>query len=230
MIEDSFTVYIGHDVNHSLDSRACYNSIRDHDEEVRIEFIRKEELIDRGWYWREKGSESTDFAFTRFLTPYLKGFYGYALFCDSDFVWQCSPREILEHVKREHEPNQWSVACVKHEMPENMPTVKMNGQQQKWYPRKNWASMMLFNCNHDYNHVLTPTTVSTQSAAWLFSMQWTFDKHIKALPREYNYLVGYDSAEQVPHPKAIHYTNGSPLYTAYSECEFNDLWRKYVLM
>lgn len=224
--ESSFTVYIGHDDQHALDSRACYNSIRAHDSEVKIEFIKKDELIDRGWYWRPKGTESTDFAFTRFLVPFLKGFYGYALFCDSDFVWQCSPRDVLSQIKLQ--PTHWSLACVKHDMPENLPSVKMDGKPQTWYPRKNWASMMLFNCNHQINHILTPSVVSEKPASWLFGMQWSYNTHIKSLPHEYNYLVGYDTAEKVPNPKAIHYTNGSPMYPEYENCEYNELWRKYA--
>lgn len=219
-----FTVFIGHDPAQPENSRACYNSIRAHDSCVRVEFIRKDELIDRGWYWRPKGTETTDFAFTRFLVPFLKGYHGKALFCDSDFIWQCSPAEVLEDAPHWS----WAVACVKHDMPrDSLPKTKMGGKPQNWYLRKNWASLMLFDCEHPYNILLTPKAVSEEDPSWLFGLRWA-GASVAGLDKKWNYLVGYNNREEVPSPKAIHYTNGTPMYPEYADCEYADLWRKHA--
>ena len=69
----------------------------------------KQELERKGYYWRPYQNESTEFAFTRFLVPYLSMYQGYALFCDSDFMWKCDPQEIVEVTGTDH-----PVYCVKH--------------------------------------------------------------------------------------------------------------------
>ena len=86
---DPFRVYIGWDqrepeaydvAKFSLERRA---SIR-----VVVAPIKLDELRARGLYWREQDAlASTEFTYSRFLTPALAGYRGWALFCDCDFLW-----------------------------------------------------------------------------------------------------------------------------------------------
>lgn len=216
-----FVVFIGHDSSQEQNTKACVASIREHDPSVCIVLLKKKHLQDLELYWREFCGETTEFAFTRFLVPYLMGYQGQAVFCDSDFIWRCSPRELLLTVPEKQE---WAVGCVQHMMPsECRLKTKMGGKPQTWYPRKNWASLMLFNCDHPDLRSLNPSSVSVCSANWLFSMHWT--KRIFAIPGEYNYLVGYDNPLCCSEPKAIHYTNGTPMYPEEENCEYADLWK-----
>ena len=48
----------------------------------------------------------------------------------------------------------------------------MDGAVQTVYPRKNWSSLMLFNCDHPAVRALTPDVVNRESGAYLHRMQW----------------------------------------------------------
>jgi hypothetical protein len=222
-VKQDFTVFIGYDSSQDAAAQACRRSIIAQDTTVHVEYIKRSDLLDNGLYWRQDHEyESTEFAFTRFLTPYLKGYYGYALFCDSDFIWRCSPRELLERV----DPLD-AVTVVKHNIsPEQLKDEKMNGKKQVWYPKKNWSSMMLFNCEHPKTRALTPEVVSEAPASYLHGLEWTWDASVGEVDKTYNYLVGYYN-DRID-PKVLHYTDGTPLHAGYENCEFAEEFMKYV--
>ena len=97
---------------------------------------------------------ATEFAISRFLIPYLCGFKGWVVFCDSDFMFMEDISKALEQAD-----DRFAVMCVKHEYdpPEG---VKMDGQAQTRYMRKNWSSFMLFNCAHPANRFLSVENVN----------------------------------------------------------------------
>ena len=222
-MKQDFTVFIGYDSSQDAAAHACRRSIVAQDTTVHVEYIKRSDLLENGLYWRQDHEyESTEFAFTRFLTPYLKGYYGYALFCDSDFIWRCSPRELLERV----DPLD-AVTVVKHNIsPDQLKQEKMNGKKQVWYPKKNWSSMMLFNCNHPKTRSLTPEVVSESPASYLHGLEWTWDASVGEVDKTYNYLVGYYN-DRID-PKVLHYTDGTPLHAGYENCEFAEEFMKYV--
>jgi hypothetical protein len=84
-----FRVYIGWDqrepiaygvARFSLERRASIP--------VAVQPIKLDELRARGLYARDQDPlASTEFTYSRFLTPTLAGFKGWALFCDCDFLW-----------------------------------------------------------------------------------------------------------------------------------------------
>ncbi len=181
-MKQDFTVFIGYDSSQDAAAHACRRSIIAQDTTVNVEYIKRSDLLENGLYWRKDHEyESTEFAFTRFLTPYLKGYYGYALFCDSDFIWRCSPRELLQRV----DPLD-AVTVVKHNIsPEQLKDEKMNGKKQVWYPKKNWSSMMLFNCEHPKTRALTPEVVSEAPASYLHGLEWTWDASVGEVDKTY---------------------------------------------
>jgi hypothetical protein len=202
-MKHDFLVAIGFDRKTSDNAYVCASSIRNAGYTGPLTFIERDYLEIEGSYWRTQQG-STEFTFTRFLAPYIKGFYGKVLFCDSDFLWRVNPQEILEHTKNQIHP----VWCVKHNlMPEDLPATKKDGVPQAWYPRKNWASLMLFDCDHPDVMRLTPRSVSEESAGWLLELQWA--SSVGELPPEYNHLVGYGG--DLSTAKALHYTNGTPV-------------------
>jgi hypothetical protein len=85
--------------------------------------------------------------------------------------------------------------------------TKFSGMPQNDYPRKNWSSLMLFNCSHPSCKNLNLENVNTKSPKYLHRMEWCDDNKIGHIPFHYNYLIGYYFTNDA---KAIHYTEGGP--------------------
>ena len=102
----------------------------------------------------------------------------------------------------------------------------MGGTAQTQYERKNWTSLMMFNCGHlDIVNHLGMETLNTRSGAYLLRMEWAQDLFIGALPSEWNWLCGHSPMDLKP--KAVHFTRGLPSLHAGCENEpYADLWLK----
>lgn len=211
--------FIGFDTAQADAAYACARSMQRWVPASNINFIRLDEMKKRGYYWRtDDGTGSTEFTYTRFLVPYLSGYTGHSVFCDSDFLWRRSPYELLPYISFKD-----PVRVVKHNLtPEMLTSVKMNGKEQKWYPRKNWSSLMLF--NNDHCKALTPAAVSTEKASWLHGFEWCKIDQTEPLPNRFNHLVGYypDDAD----PVAAHFTDGGPWMEGYEDVAFAEEWRR----
>lgn len=101
--------------------------------------------------------------------------------------------------------------------------LKWTGQKQVAYPRKNWSSLILWNCEHPSNRKLTPEYVGSASAADLHRFKWLLNSEIGKLSYLWNWLEGeYDKPDVLPY--AIHYTNGGPWFNEYKDCDYAELW------
>lgn len=183
--------------------------------------LAKKELEDSGAYRRQDRTGATEFTYTRFLVPYLMGYQGFAVFCDSDFLWLQDPGLLWQHV----DPTK-AVSCVQHDYQACPSLRKMDGVVQEYYPRKNWSSLMVFNCGHPSVRKLTPESVEHESPAWLHRMQWCHDSEIGALPLEFNYLVGY--YDDRVRPVAYHFTDGGPWYHDTRDVAHGEEWTAYL--
>ena len=159
--------------------------------------------------------QSTDFSFSRFLTPYLSGYLGWSLFMDCDMIML---RDIAELWELRDE--RYAVMCVHHNhVPSE--TQKFLGEKQTKYGKKNWSSVMLFNdpkCT-----ALSPEYVNTASGLELHQFKWLEGDHlIGELPPIWNHLVGFNP----PNPVAslVHYTIGGPYFREYRACEYAAEW------
>jgi len=187
---------------------------------VEVVPIKLDDLRARGLYARDVDPlASTEFTYSRFLTPTLAGFNGWALFCDCDFLWLGDVGELLEHTQSTK-----AVYCVQHDY-RPQETTKMDGAVQTVYPRKNWSSLMLFNCDHDAVRALTPQVVNRESGAYLHRMQWVADADIGALPVDWNWLEGWNEKPARGTPKAVHFTRGGPWFPQWQDVDYGDLWR-----
>ncbi len=225
-MNENLKIYIGYDSNQNnpplcnkvVNSpyEVCKKSIENHNSNIEIIPIQLQKLIDDGVYTREHDPKATtEFTYSRFLVPYLNNYKGKALFIDSDFLWQCDVEELLEFYNSEN-----SVSCVKHDYTPRSKT-KMDGIKQSNYPRKNWSSLMLFNCEHDDCKKLTPDVIATETPQYLHRFNWTSDELVGEIPLEYNFLEGdYDFMDN---PKVIHYTNGGPWYKTW-DGEYRKNW------
>lgn len=178
--------------------------------------IKQTTLRDHGLYWRSPDPlASTEFTYTRFFTPFLAGYEGWAMFCDCDFLFLHDIAKLLQHVKDERK----AVYVVQH--PDYTPhdRVKMDGAIQTSYPRKNWSSLMIFNCAHVACRLLTPATINRESGAFLHRLNWAKDDQIGSLPMTWNWLEGEYKIN------AVHFTRGGPWLKDYEDVEFAELWR-----
>jgi hypothetical protein len=181
--------------------------------------IKQSELCARGLYWRERDPlAATEFTYTRFLTPVLADYRGWALFCDSDFLWLADIAELIEFTNTTK-----AVYCVHHDY-RPLEATKMDGAVQTRYPRKNWSSLMLLDCGHPSVRRLTPEVVNSQSGAYLHRLQWVADEDIGALPPEWNWLEGWNEKPPAGTPKAVHFTRGGPWFEQWRHVDYADLW------
>ena len=187
---------------------------------VAVTPIKVAELRARNLFRREADPlASTEFTYTRFLTPALAGFRGWALFFDCDFLWLGDVAGLLDYTRTTK-----AVFCVQHDY-RPKETTKMDGAVQTTYPRKNWSSLMLFNCEHPSARKLTPEVVNRESGAYLHRMQWAADDEIGALPVEWNWLEGWNEKPAHGTPKAVHFTRGGPWFPNWQHVDYGDLWR-----
>ena len=159
--------------------------------------------------------QSTEFSFSRFLTPYLAGYEGWALFMDCDMLML---DDIAELWKLRDE--RYAVQVVKHvHVPRE--DVKFLGHTQTKYEKKNWSSVMLMNCARC--KALTPEYVNTASGLELHQFKWLESEDlIGALPARWNHLAAYDP------PRAdaalVHFTIGGPWFPEYRDSEYAAEW------
>ena len=169
-----------------------------------------------GVYRRERNPlQSTDFSFSRFLTPWLCDYQGWAIFMDCDML-------VLDDIAKlwRLRDERYAVQVVKHvHVPKE--EVKFLGAVQTKYEKKNWSSVMLMNCAKC--RALTPEYVNMASGLELHQFKWLEGDHlIGEIPHEWNHLVGYDAPR--PDAKLVHYTIGGPYFEAYRDCEYAKEW------
>ncbi len=208
-------VFIGYDDREAIAYNVLSHSIqRLASEPVTIAPLRLSQL--KGLLTRERHPlQSSDFSFSRFLTPCLSGYEGWSVFMDCDMVMR-DDIAGLYGLRDER----YAVMVVKHvHVPKQ--TVKFLGEPQSKYEKKNWSSVMLF--NNARCRALTPEYVNTATGLDLHQFKWLeTEDAIGALPNRWNHLVGYDA----PRPDAalLHYTEGGPYFSEYRNCEYAGEW------
>lgn len=213
-------IFVGYDSREDIAWQICRHSLLRHaDGALDVIPLRQPSLRELGLYTRELDpGASTEFSLTRFLTPYLAGLHGWALFCDCDFLFTSDVRNVFEGLDSTK-----ALYCVQHEYtPAHQ--VKMDGKKQAVYPRKNWSSFMLFNCDHPDVRALTPAVVNSVSPAFLHRFEWIRDDAaIGALELDWNFLEGeYPKPQKTP--RVVHFTNGGPWFDQWQNCDYADLW------
>mgnify|MGYP003332367875 FL=1 len=210
-------VYIGYDPNETVAYHVLAHSIlRRASIPVSIAPLMLSQLA--GVLTRERHAlQSTDFSFSRFLTPYLAGYAGWSLFMDCDMLMLGDVADLWAL-----RDDRFPVMCVKHDY-RPVEDTKFLGQIQTKYEKKNWSSVMLF--NNAKCRQLTPEVVAKETGLFLHQFKWLeSDSEIGEIPNAWNYLVG----EPIPRPERpqlVHYTLGGPYFEKYADCEFADDWR-----
>ncbi|HSB49460.1 MAG TPA: hypothetical protein VLD15_08095, partial [Burkholderiales bacterium] len=212
---DMIPVFIGYDPREALAYSVLAHSIHARaSRPVSVAPLMLSQL--KGVLTRERHPlQSTDFSFSRFLTPYLSGYSGWSVFMDCDML-------MLEDIARlwALRDDRCAVMVVKHHhVPRE--TVKFLGEPQTKYEKKNWSSVMLF--NNARCGALTPDYVNRASGLELHQFKWLAnDELIGALPERWNHLVGYNAPRK--DAALVHFTLGGPYFEDYRSCEYAKEW------
>jgi hypothetical protein len=217
MPQDSIRVFVGYDPREAVAYSVLEHSIqRRASRPVAVTPLRLSQLGDL--MWRERHPlQSTDFSFSRFLTPYLCDFEGWAIFMDCDML-------VLDDIAKlwDLRDDKYAVMCVHHDHVPKEDT-KFLGQPQTKFEKKNWSSVMLMNCAKC--SALTPDYVNTATGLALHRFQWLDgDNLIGEIPRGWNHLVDYDPALPATEISNLHYTSGGPYFDDYRDCGYAAEW------
>ena len=164
--------------------------------------------------------QSTDFAYSRFLTPSLADDNAVSIFMDCDMLCLTDICQ-LEDIARTGSNLYHDVLVVQHDYTPSSATKFLN-QPQTVYPCKNWSSMIVFNGHRSAVRRLNSNVVNTADAMYLHQFKWATS--VGKLPLDWNHLVG--EYEPNPDAKIVHYTLGGPWFQGFEECEYADEWRK----
>jgi lipopolysaccharide biosynthesis glycosyltransferase len=209
-------VFVGYDPREAIAYHTCVNSIIRHaSQPVAIVPIALNLFQD---YKETHTDGSNHFIYTRFLVPHLMGFSGCAIFIDGDMIIRGDIVELwnLREVDKD-------VMVVKHDYQTCMP-VKYLGAKNEDYPRKNWSSVILWNCNSFPNRQLTPEFVQKSSGSFLHRFSWLDDDRIGELPPEWNWLP--DEYGPNVSAKLLHYTLGAPCFQEFADTPQGNEWHR----
>jgi lipopolysaccharide biosynthesis glycosyltransferase len=216
-------IFIGYDQREELSYKVCEYSLKKNSTtSLEIIPLKQNDLRIQNLYWRPHDPlSSTEFTFTRFLIPRIMQYKGWALFCDSDFLWLNDVRQLFDKIDKKY-----AVMVVKHDYNPS-PIIKKDNKIQYQYPRKNWSSLILWNCEHEKNQYLTTDVINNSSGEALHRFSWLHDDEIGEINKSWNWLVSWYQETKDDKPNALHFTEGGPWLEEYKNCEYSDIWRKY---
>ena len=214
-------IFIGltHERPHVSD--VCKESVLTYNPEARIFPMHPQHLA--GWTRKRAPDQNTDHTIARFMCPAFCKFEGYSIFMDDDFIVECNLMETLRYIN-----DMQAVSVVQHNYTPTKSKYIASGVKDEYnlaFPRKNWASFMLFNNGHPDCRKLTLSYVNNAPASDLMHFRWTETPFIGKMPIHYNFLVGeYNPIKNI---KIYHYTLGGPWANETKSCDFAKKWLYY---
>jgi lipopolysaccharide biosynthesis glycosyltransferase len=209
-------IFIGYDPREAVAYHVCSNSIiRQVSQPVSLNPLA---LINLRFYVEKHTDGSNHFIYSRFLVPHLMGYRGWAIFMDGDMLL----REDISKLWDLRDSTK-AVMVVKHDYQTRM-TKKYLGSKNENYPRKNWSSVVLWNCGHPSNLLLTPEFVQCATGAQLHRFTWLDDEDVGELPIEWNWLP--DEFGPNENAKLLHFTLGAPCFHEFASAPMANEWHK----
>jgi hypothetical protein len=166
---------------------------------------------------------TNSFTLSRFLIPWLCDFKGRAIFADgADMICMADIAELAEEI----EAMTGAIKVVKHDYKTRHP-IKYIGTELESpninYKRKNWASLMLINCEHDSWRNLTPDSLKNNSMFGFLEFEFIRDEEIYEIDDNgWNRLV--DEGQSLEGAKILHWTAGIPAFKHYRDAPGAELW------
>jgi lipopolysaccharide biosynthesis glycosyltransferase len=209
-------LFIGYDPREAVVYHVCVNSIiRQATQPVAVTPLALKNLS--GYVERHKDG-SNQFTYSRFLVPHLMGWSGWALYIDGDMLLRTDIAELWSL-----RDDRKALLCVHHDYKTRL-LEKYLGAKNQDYPRKNWSSVMLWNCGHPANRRLTPEFIQGTTGAHLHRFTWLADELVGRLPIEWNWLP--DEFGQNPQAKLLHWTLGAPCFHEFADAPMAEEWHR----
>lgn len=213
-------IFIGFDTREAVVYHVCTNSIIRHSSEP-LTFTPL--ALNNLKEYRETHTDgSNQFIYSRFMVPYLKNFYGWALYIDGDMLIRTDIAELWS-LRDESK----AIMCVQHDY-KTKSKQKYLGSSNPDYPRKNWSSVVLWNCAHPANRKLTPKFIETATGAQLHRFAWLTDDLIGSIPNVWNWLP--DEFGENKNAKLLHWTLGAPCFHEYALAPMAEEWHREALL
>jgi lipopolysaccharide biosynthesis glycosyltransferase len=207
-------IYIGYDPREAIAFHTCVNSIiRYASQPVSITPLALTNLT--GYIEKHKDA-SNEFVYSRFLVPHFENHRGWALFIDGDMIFRDDVTKLfnlIDHSK--------AVMVVKHDYKTRAKKKYLNSVNED-YPRKNWSSVILWNCGSAINNKLTPEFIEKAEGKELHRFLWIPDDRIGELPISWNWLP--QEHGEWKEAKLIHYTLGTPCFKENKDDFMADEW------
>lgn len=209
-------VFIGFDPREAVAFHVCANSIIRH-ASVPVS-VTPLALNNLAGYTETHTDGSNQFIYSRFLTPHLMGYQGWALFMDGDMIMRDDIAKLWA-LRDERK----AVMVVKHDYQTRL-QEKYLGAKNESYPRKNWSSVVLWNCAHPANQCVTPEFVEKATGAQLHRFTWLKDEDIGELPKVWNWLPDEFGANE--EAKLLHWTLGTPCFHEFADSPMASEWHR----
>lgn len=165
---------------------------------------------------------SNAFTYSRFLVPHLCDFKGHAIFMDASDMLMLADVAELDAL---FDPK-YAVQVVQHPAYKTRHPIKYRGTSMQCpnrdYARKNWASVMVINCEHPEWRVIDGNVSSPRALITMLQLDFLSTDRIGALPDKWNRIV--DEGQPVDGAAVLHYTAGIPAFPAYRDTPGAEHW------
>ena len=213
-------LYVGYDPREAIAYHVFCQSVIEH-ASIQVAFHPLHGPMLANFDGQQDGTNA--FIFSRYLIPYLNGYEGWAMFADGDMV-------VTDDIAKlwALRDDKYAALVVKHDYRTQHPRKYLGTpieNDNTDYPRKNWSSVVLWNCGHPANRILTRGFVSEAGGRFLHRFQWLRDEEIGDLPKEWNHLVL--EYEKNDNAKLLHHTLGTPAFRHYTNTDAH--WHKYLM-
>lgn len=210
---DPIPIFIGYDPKEAVAYHVCCQSILARSS-VPVAFHPLHLGLLKG-YEESHSDGSNAFIYSRFLVPWMMKWKGFAIFMDGDMI----VKDDIANLWNQRDYYK-AIQVVKHDYRTKHP-IKYLGTKNEDYPRKNWSSVILWNCGHFGNRDLVPEAISKMSGSELHRFQWLNDDVIGGLGERWNHLVlEYPDTDA----SLYHYTIGASCFEQYNDCDRADDW------
>lgn len=208
-MSEPIRIFLGYDKREAIAHYVCQQSILDNTKsEVSFHPVTG-----------DPRNGSNAFTFARYLVPHRCRFQGTAIFMDGDMLVRGDIAELDEYARKAP----FGAHVVKHDYKTKHAT-KYLGAPNVDYERKQWASVIAWDCAFYPNRVLTPDFVHKQDPMYLRQFRWLKDEQIGELPMAWNRLVMEQELE--PDDRLRHFTIGAPCFAEYADCDGADEWHQ----
>jgi len=209
-------IFLGYDPREAIVYHVCSNSIiRKSSQPVSLNPLALSLLNN---YEESHTDGSNHFIYSRFLVPSLMDYNSWAIFIDGDMILREDISELWDL-----RDDSKAVMVVKHDYKTKMKKKYLDSPNED-YPRKNWSSVIMWNCGHPANKCVTPEFVEDSSGAQLHRFTWLNDELVGELPIEWNWLP--DEFGENKNANLIHYTLGAPSFHDFAKTPMGSEWHK----